>query len=308
MAATRRPFAQDLLWRIEAMAWDLAAAVISLTPIDAASNFGGALLRTLGPLTPTHRTVVRNLRLAFPEWDEAERQRRARDHWESVGRTFLEFFMVPRIVADPTRVERVNFEQLIPIALDGGPVIGISGHFANFEIMAASLLSVGMDGQLAYRSTNNPYIDARIRESRAAYGLRLSASKGMEGGRDLLATLSRRESVVILIDQKYREGPAIPFFGHLANTQPVAVRWAMRFGVDLHTMTVVRTEGARFRVTIHEPIRIERTGDKEADVQAGLRKVNAWVEARVREHPEQWWWVHRRFPDEVYVKLAAEGY
>jgi KDO2-lipid IV(A) lauroyltransferase len=308
MATTRRELARDLGWRLEALGWDIAAAILSLVPIDAASAFGGWALKLLGPLTPTHKTVTRNLRLAFPEWDEAKRRRLARDHWESIGRTFFEFFMVPRIIADGTRVERVNFEQVLAVALEGGPVIGISGHFANFEIMGATLLAMGLDGQLAYRPTNNPYVDARIRESRAAYGLKLSVTKGLEGGRELMATLAKGMSVAFLMDQKYREGPAVPFFGHLVNTQPAAVRWAMRFGVDLQTMSIRRLKGARYRVTIHEPIKIETSGCKAADLEAGLAKVNAFIEARVREAPEQWWWVHRRFPDALYAELAAKGH
>jgi len=307
MAKNRREAMRDLGWRLEALGWDVAAAILGVAPIDAASNVGGFLLRTLGPLTPTHRTVMRNLRLAFPEWTDAQRRRVAGDHWESIGRTFFEFFMVPRIVADESRIERVNFEHVLAVALQGGPVIGVSGHFANFEIMGAALLKLGLDGQLAYRPTNNPYVDARIRESRAAYGLKLSVTKGREGGRELMATLAKGMSVAFLVDQKYREGPAVPFFGHLVNTQPAAVRWALRFGVDLQTMSIQRLKGARYRVTIHEPIKIENTGCKAADLEAGLAKVNAFLEARIREAPAQWWWVHRRFPDALYAELAAKG-
>ena len=88
--------------------------------------------------------------------------------------------------------------------------------------MAAALLADGLEGQLAYRPTNNPYVDQRIRDSRRAYGLKLSVTKGLEGGRELMAHLARGSSIGVLIDQKYREGPAVPFFGHPANTQPVA--------------------------------------------------------------------------------------
>jgi KDO2-lipid IV(A) lauroyltransferase len=308
MAKTRKQLIRDLGWRLEAFGWDVVSAILGVAPVDGASAFGGAALRLLGPLTPTHRTVMRNLRLAFPEMDEPARRRLARDHWESLGRTFFEFFMVPRIIADPSRVERVNFERVMAVALEGGPVIGISGHFANFEIMGATLLALGLDGQLAYRPTNNPYVDKRIRESRAAYGLKLAVTKGREGGRELMATLAKGMSVAFLVDQKYREGPLAPFFGHMVNTQPAAVRWAMRFGVNLQTMSIQRTKGVRFRCTIHEPIVIENTGDREADLQAGLAKVNAFIEARIREAPAQWWWVHRRFPDAVYAELAAKGY
>ena len=79
-----------------------------LLPVDAASAFGAWLFKRLGPLTGWHRTALRNLRLAFPEWDEAERQRLAHAQWENVGRVLIEFFMMDRIMADPARVELVG--------------------------------------------------------------------------------------------------------------------------------------------------------------------------------------------------------
>ena len=308
MAKTRSERLRDLTWRLEALGWDVIAALFRYAPIDAASDFGGRVLKLLGPLTSVHKTVLRNLRLAFPEWDEAARRKLAVAQWENVGRMAVEMFMMPRIVADPSRIERVNFSRVLDLALVGKPVIGITGHFSNFEVMAAALLANGLEGQLAYRPTNNPYVDARIRKSRLAYGLRLSVTKGLEGGRELMAHLARGSSIGVLIDQKYREGPAIPFFGHPANTQPVAVRWALRFGLNLQTMSVQRIKGARFRVIVHDEIVIENTGCKQADLEAGLRKINAFVEERIRERPAEYWWVHRRWPDEVYKEMAAQGY
>ncbi len=308
MAMNRRQRQRDLIWRLEALGWDIISAVLRVAPIDGASNFGAAALKFLGPMTSVHKTVLRNLRLAFPDWDEAARRKLARDQWENVGRIAFEMFMMPRIIADPSRIERVNFERVLALALAGRPCIGITGHFSNFEVMAAALLADGLEGQLAYRPTNNPYIDQRIRDSRRAYGLKLSVTKGLEGGRELMAHLAKGSSIGVLIDQKYREGPAIPFFGHPANTQPVAVRWAMRFGLNLQTMSVQRLKGARFRVIVHDEIVIETGGDKQADLEAGLAKVNGFVEERIRERPAEYWWVHRRWPDEEYKKLAAEGY
>jgi Kdo2-lipid IVA lauroyltransferase/acyltransferase len=308
MAMNWRRFRRDFLWRLEAFGWDVLSAALNLLSIDAASGFGAAVMKLIGPMTSVHRTVLRNLRLAFPDWDEAARQKLAHDQWENVGRIFAEFFMMGRIAADQSRIERVNFDRVIPMALDGRPVIGITGHFSNFEIMAATLLALGLEGQLSYRPTNNPYIDARIRKSRAAYGLRISVTKGLGGGRELMAQLKRGGSIAVLVDQKYREGPAIPFFGHLANTQPAAVRWALRFGLDIQTMSVQRVKGARFRVIIHDTIKIENTGCLASDLEAGLAKVNAFVEERIRERPAEYWWVHRRFPDAVYAEMKAQGY
>ena len=161
---------------------------------------------------------------------------------------------------------------------------------------------------VAYRGLNNPYIDARIIASRRRYGANLFAPKGLDGGREVMAALSRGISVGILNDQKYDEGVMAPFFGHLARTQHAAVRFAMRFGVCLQPGSVQRTKGARFRIIIHEPIELERSGSKTADVEAGVRLINEFIEARVRERPWEWWWVHRRFPKELYAELAAQGY
>jgi KDO2-lipid IV(A) lauroyltransferase len=299
---------RDLRWRLEAAGYDLVSAVARALPVDAVSAFGGRLLKLLGPLTPTHRTALRNLKLAFPEWSEEKRQKLARDQWENVGRAFFEFLLVDKIMADPSRIEFQGLEHLGGLK-SGRPMIFISGHFANWEIMAAASRAFDVEGVLAYRRLENPYIDKRIKESRRRYGIELFAPKGVEGGREVMAALAKGLAVGVLIDQKYNEGVAAPFFGHLVRTQHAPVRFAMRFGAILQPGVVQRTKGARFRVIAHAPIELQQTGDKEADVEAGVRQMNAFIEASVRERPHEWFgWVHRRFPAELYQALAAQGY
>jgi KDO2-lipid IV(A) lauroyltransferase len=147
-----------------------------------------------------------------------------------------------------------------------------------------------------------------MRESRRRYGVNLFAPKGVEGGREVMAALKKGLSVGILTDQKYYEGPMIPFFGHPAHTQHAPVRFAMRFGAHLQPGWVERTRGARFRVFVAEPIPLPREGGTAGDVEASLLRINAFIEARARARPWEYWWVHRRFPDKLYRALAAEGY
>jgi Kdo2-lipid IVA lauroyltransferase/acyltransferase len=305
MTATRL---QDLQWRLEAAGYDLVAAIMRVAPIDGASAFGGALFKLVGPLTSAHRTVVRNLRLAFPEWDDAERRRIASRQWENVGRVLFEFFLMERIMADPTRIELIGGERLAEIKASGRPAVFVSGHFANFEVMPATKIKAGIDGVLAYRGTNNPYIDQRMRESRRRYGVKLFAPKGAQGGREVLTALGRGISVAMLNDQKYNEGPLSPFFGHMVRTQPAPVRFAIRFGADLQMAWVERTKGARFRVVVGETLPLSADGDKAAKVEDGLRRINAFIESRVRARPWEYWWVHRRFPEHMYQALAKQGY
>jgi KDO2-lipid IV(A) lauroyltransferase len=106
-------------------------------------------------------------------------------------------------------------------------------------------------------------------------------------------------------DQKFNRGIAVPFFGHDAFTAPGPSRLALRFGTVLQPMTVHRVKGARFQVIVHEPIELERTDDRARDIEMGVRRVTAWIENWVRTHPEDWFWVHKRWPDAAYATLDA---
>jgi KDO2-lipid IV(A) lauroyltransferase len=299
---------QHFQWRLEAAGFDLIAGLVRLLPVDAASAAGAWLFKLLGPLTGWHRTTLRNLKIAFPEWDEAERRRLARAQWENVGRVLIEFFMMDRIMADPSRVELIGRDKLDAIVATGRPIVFVSGHFANWEVMAAAKTIAGIEGVLAYRGANNPYIDAKMRESRRRYGVNLFAPKGVEGGREVMAALKAGLSVGVLSDQKYYEGLRAPFFGHLVPSQHAPVRWAMRFDAHLQPGWVERTKGARFRVYVADAIPLPREGGALADVEAGVAAINAFIESRARARPHEYWWVHRRFPNAVYDELAKEGY
>jgi KDO2-lipid IV(A) lauroyltransferase len=197
----------------------------------------------------------------------------------------------------------VGLERLHAIRDSGVPVVFVSGHLACFEVMASVILGAGVPCQITYRAANNPYVDAQIRGLRARYGVKLFAPKGGDGARELLAGMARGESVALMNDQKFSEGPEVIFFGQPVNAAPGPSRLALRFGTVLQPLSVVRLKGARFRFEVHEPIRIERTGDRQADIARGVQAVTTFVEERVREHPVDWFWVHKRWPDRVYASL-----
>lgn len=297
-------FFQDLNWRLEAVAFKALFAFLRALGVEGASGFGGKLLRGLGPLTGTHKTVTRNLRIAFPDMDPAERDRLAVDQWEQTGRTFAELAVMDRLTPESGRIDIVGLERLHAVRDSGKPVVLISGHLANFEVMAAVIMAAGVPCQVTYRAANNPYVDALIRQSRERYGIKLFAPKG-DGTRELMAGMKRGESIALLVDQKYNQGPEVEFFGQPVNASPGAARLALKFGTVMQPLSVTRLPGVRFRVTAHEPIAVPDTGDKSADVLAGIQAVNRFVEDRVREHPVDWFWVHKRWPAAVYAALRA---
>jgi KDO2-lipid IV(A) lauroyltransferase len=305
MSDKRRPWAQDLLWRAEALGFDLFIGVVRLLGVDGASAFGGWLGRTVGPLSGAHKVATRNLKLAFPDKDEAWRAAMLKAQWDGLGRTFAEFPLMDKILPSTGRVEVVNQERLFQIAAEKVPVVFVSGHLSNWEVMPAAIVDSGVVCEMTYRAANNPYVDERIKASRFRYGVRLFAPKGGDGARELLEGMKQGKSVALMNDQKFNSGVEGLFFGHPVRTAPGPSRLAIRFGTVLQPMSVQRTKGARFRAVVHDPIHLPNTGDRTADIEAGVKLVNAFMEERIRERPEEWFWVHRRWPNEVYAALAA---
>ena len=302
---TKPGFGQDLIWRLEAAAFSGLFAVLRGLGVDRASSLGGWLLRTLGPLTGTQKTVMRNLRIAFPDMTLDDRRKLALAQWDQTGRTFAELAVMDRLTPDGGRVEVVGIERLHALRDGGRPAVLISGHLANFEVMAAVIMAAGVPCLVTYRAANNPYVDALIRQSRERYGIRLFAPKG-DGTRELVSGMKRGDSIALLVDQKYNEGPEVHFFGQPVNASPGAARLALKFGTVMQPLSVVRLPGARFRVTAHEPITVQDSGDKAGDVLRGVQAANSFVEDCVRRHPEDWFWVHKRWPNAVYAGLSEE--
>ena len=297
---------QRIVWRLEAVAFAGFIGLMRLIGLETASNFGGWLLRTLGPRTGTHRTVMRNLRVAFPKMDLAERDRLALDQWEQTGRTFAETAIMDRLTPASGRIDIVGLERLHAIRDSGRPVVFVAGHMANIETMAAVIVASGVPCQVTYRAANNPHVDAQIRAARARYGVRMFAPKGGEGARELLAGMARGESVALMNDQKFSEGPEVVFFGQPVNAAPGPSRLALRFGTVIQPMSVVRLPGVRFRVTAHAPIELTPSGDRQADIARGVQAITTFIEDRIRENPVDWFWVHKRWPDRVYAALGPD--
>ena len=305
MSDKRRPWAQDLLWRAEALGFDLFIGVVRLLGVDAASAFGGWLGRTAGPLSGAHKVAVRNLKLAFPDKDAAWHEAMLKAQWDGLGRTFAEFPLMDKILPSTGRVEVVNQARLFQIAAEKTPVVFVSGHLSNWEVMPAAIVDSGVNCEMTYRAANNPYVDERIKASRFRYGVRLFAPKGGDGARELLEGMKQGRSVALMNDQKFNSGVEGDFFGHPVRTAPGPSRLALRFGPVLQPMSVQRIKGARFRAVVHDPIVVPSTGDRTADIEAGVKLVHAFMEDRIRERPQEWFWVHRRWPSEVYAALAA---
>ena len=295
----RRSVARRLLgYPIEAAVVWLATALFGALAIDRASALGGWLGRVLGPRLGRSRVAERNLRRAFPERAPAEVAAFVRAMWDNLGRVVAEFPHLGEIdvYADGGRVETVGAEHLDALRAAGASAIFFSAHLGNWEIASLCTSQKGMALTFIYRVANNPFIERLVRKMRTPIAGD-HFPKGAQGAARLVAALRRGESVGMLVDQKLSRGIAAPFFGRDAMTAPTPALFAHKFGCPLVPVRVERLEGARFRVTIYPPMDVPDTGDREADVAATTARINAVIEEWIRARPEQWLWIHRRWPE-----------
>ena len=292
-----RFFKPYLVHPIEALGVWLALEVARTMSIDRASAAGGFLGRVLGPWLWVSRVAERNLARAFPEMSVDERRRVVRGMWENLGRVAAEYAHLDKIqIYGDDRVEVVGAENFARLRDDGVGGIFFSAHFGNWEIASMAAIQKGMPITHIYRALNNPIIERMLRRSRSVIGGSHHA-KGAEGAKTLIRALAKGDHLGMVVDQKMNDGIRVPFFGRDAMTAPALAQLALKFRCPVVPTRVERLQGARFRLTIFPPMELPDTGDRQADVVEMMRCVNAVLESWIRARPEQWLWVHRRWPD-----------
>ncbi len=299
-----KPLWQRIGWRLEALLWDIMMGVFSALPVEKASALGGWSLRVLGPLLPAHRAALINAKLVFPEIDDVRAKALAMAAWDNLGRLGGEFphLHEMRPYEADGRVEVRGREHLDAIIASGKPAVIVTGHFANWEVMAAAICLGGLNARVSYRHANNPHIDKRINTIRHGYGVPELSAKGETGAREMLIAMQNGQSVTFLNDQKFNRGIEAPFFGHQLMTAPGPARLARRFNAPLLPVSVTRLPGTRFAVTFHPPLHADKDPDKTKAIAKTVVAINGFLEEQIRAHPQDWFWVHRRWPKEIYRK------
>ena len=305
----RSTFLQRMQWRLESAAWyGLYWDRFKAMDIEKAARHGADIIGWFGPrfAKSAHRTATRNIKLAFPDLDEEARVALLKDTWRSFGQLAGELPHLPKIseFGDDPRLTVIGGEHLDNLRETGQAAVLISGHFSNWEVMVPPIAARLPDAEITYRSVNNPHIDACIARIRHENGAANLAAKG-NSTRGLMRALAHKRAVALLNDQKFREGVAVPLFGHPAMTAPGPTRLAMRFKAPLVPFSCQRTGLARYQVTIHEPFHPASSGTDDENIYNTLLRINQFVENQVREAPDQWFWQHNRWPKEAWAKAGV---
>jgi KDO2-lipid IV(A) lauroyltransferase len=283
--------------RAEALAARSVFLAVRVLPLDMASAIGGWLGRTIGPRLRRIEIARSNLRSAFPEKSEAEIEAIVRGMCDNLGRVAFEYPHLDRFrfFEGNGRIELVGMEHFDAVGNDGKPGVIFSGHLANWELMGLAAAARGAPLNLVYRAPNNPRLDWLFHLRRSGDAEMLP--KGAEGARQALNLLKDGAHLGMLVDQKMSDGVPVPFFGRDAMTAPALALFAKRFRCPVLPARIERLDGARFRITVFPPMDFTWTSDRHADVLAAMTQVNALLEQWIRERPEQWLWLHRRWPD-----------
>jgi len=284
-----RNFRKVFIWPLEAAIVVLIFGAARLLPLPVASAAMGGLFAAIGPLTPWQGRAARNMKLALPEMTDAERRHVLAGMWRNLGRVIGEFPHVHRMV----RLGRIEFDGLETLRdLDGGAIL-VGAHIGNWELGPYAALQEGHKVAAIYRPLNNQLLAWLLARRQANYGGDIYR-KGREAALGMVSTLRKGQVMCLLVDQQLREGMAVPFFGHPAQTSISHVKLAIKKQVPLIYMRTRRLAGSRFRVSISPPITLPEQDDDES-VLAVASAINHTIEGWIKETPEQWFWPHRRW-------------
>jgi KDO2-lipid IV(A) lauroyltransferase len=268
------------------------------------ANVGGALLRTVGPFLPEHRVGRANLVAAFPEKSPAEIETILRGVWDNLGRVAAEFAHIDRLWdydREHGRGRILDSDETEKIALrlrdDGKPALVFAAHLANWELAAIGAHAYGIDTTVLYRRPNMPAVsDAIIGMRSGCMGALIPTS--MDAPVKLADALKRGSHVAMLVDQYAVQGVPVTFFGRRTRANALIARLARQIECPIHGLRVVRHPGDRFQLIATEAIDTPRDAEGKIDVERTMQVITDVVEGWVREHPEQWLWLHRRWRDE----------
>ena len=266
------------------------------------THFAGWLMRTIGPMLPEHRIGRANLAAAYPDKSAAEIEHILRGVWDNLGRVAAEFASLDRLWDnDPANPGRGRVDYTAEVGArydrlrdDGKPALIFAAHLANWEIPALAAAAHGLQAAILYRRPNIGDVDRRVRELRATSMGTLIPTGGLAPVKAAEA-LSQGLHVGMLVDQYTWQGVEVTFFGRRTKVNSLIARLARHVDCPIHGARTIRLPNGRFRMDLTEAIEPVRDVAGEIDVAGTMQRITDVVEGWVREHPEQWLWLHRRW-------------
>ena len=248
----------------------------------------------LGPFFRSKQIYEKNLKKAFPDITGSEILKISKNMWSNYGCIFAEYMFLKDFRRSLKLSEKISVEnqnELKKIRDNKKPVIFISGHFNNFELMAMHIEKSGIDLAAVYRPLNNHFLNPVMEKIRKKYICKKQVSKGIIGTKELLKNFKNGSSIAMMIDQRVSEGIRSNFFGEEAFTTTIPAQFVKKYNVDVVPIYIERGKDNNFKIKILDSIKF----DQNENIESITLQLNKILEKMILQNPDQWIWTHNRW-------------
>ena len=256
------------------------------------SEFGCFLGKTFGPFFRSKKIIKDNLLKFDSSLTPEEISKISKEMWGNYGRILSEYPYISNFrKGDLDKYITVeNLDKLEEIK-KSQPVVFVSAHFSNFELMAMAIEKAGVNLSAIYRPLNNKMVNSIMEPLRKKYICKNQIKKGINGVRESLKFFKQGVSIAIMIDQRVSEGEKINFFNHPAHTTTIPAQFVKKFGCKIQPVHIERYDKINFKITFDDQILIRENSDENSI----SLELNKWLEKKIRKNPAQWIWSHDRW-------------
>ena len=271
-------------------------ATFRIIGLQSASFMGSCLAKILGPLFRSKKIIEKNLKICFKKIDQKEIKKISLGMWDNIGRTFSEYVFLNNFQKNHNHLIKLNgTEYLDEIKNSNKPVVFVSGHFSNFELLGTKLNRYGIRFCAIYRPLNNIFLNPIIEYLRLKYVCPIMIKKGRSNIRELLNKIKSGYSVIIIADQRTSEGKKIEFFNCPALTTTIPAQISLKYNCKIVPLRMERLSYNNFEMTIYKPFEYKKSDNYEKDTYNLTLQVNKQLEKMILKRPEQWLWSHNRW-------------
>jgi len=257
------------------------------------SAIGGKLFQIVGPIFRSNKLIRENIKKALPQLNNEEIKKINKQMWTNYGRIFSEYMFLKnfRYNLNQSNITIHGQEILDEIKKSNTPVIFVSGHFSNFELMAMQIEKSGIKLAAIYRPLNNKFLNTIMERIRKKYICKEQIKKGISGVRDIVKFYKKNYSTALMIDQRVSEGIKVNFFKHKALTTTIPAQLVKKYKMPIVPVFIERFENIKFKITFQKPIYFS----EDSSIENITSKLNEGLEKMIISKPEQWIWSHNRW-------------
>ncbi|MDC3090071.1 lysophospholipid acyltransferase family protein [Candidatus Pelagibacter sp.] len=254
----------------------------------------GNLMTLLGPMFRSKKIIFSNLSRAFPNLDDLEKEKILKNMWFNYGKIFAEYMFIKEFRNNPKESNNIIIENpkiLEKIKTYSHPVIFVSGHFNNFELMAMEIEKSGIDLAAVYRPLNNKFINPIMENIRRKYICKKQIKKGLTGTKELLLNFKKGTSIALMIDQRVSQGIKCNLFGQKALTTTIPAQFVKKYNAKIVPVYIERKNNKNFKIIFQNPLEFT----KDSSIEIITTKLNKLLESMIEKNPDQWIWSHNRW-------------